>query len=156
VEPPTAGACVAGPSGVTAVPPGESDCPVALVPPVETGGPTGTFGAPGRDDDGVARGDGVVKDGTVTEAGGMPTISADGVPTGASGDTGALPRGAVVVAPDVPVGAGTLEVVEVPGAGAVEVGDAVVADTEPVALPLTPSAVGPGGAVGCACVVAPT
>ncbi len=45
-------------------------------------------------------------------------------PPGASGDVGALPRRAVVLAPDVPVGAGTLEVTEVPGAAAVDVGGA--------------------------------
>jgi hypothetical protein len=153
VPTPTEGAAVAGPSGVTAVPPGEIDSPVALVPPADTGGPAGTLGAPGSDELGDwVSGDGVVNDGTVNDAGGTPTVSADGVPTGASGDAGALPRGAVVFTPDVPVGAGTLEVVEVPGAAAVDVGGAAdvpavtdVPGAEPMLLPGTLPAAAPGG-----------
>jgi hypothetical protein len=84
--------------GVTAVPPGESDCPVALVPPAGTGGPTGTLGAPGSDDDGdCAMGDGVVNDGTVTDAGGTPTVSAD-APTGVTGDVHYVDCGYNIVA----------------------------------------------------------
>ena len=144
--PPVVGATV---DGVTAVPPGESDCPVALVPPAGTGGPTGTLGAPGSDDDGdCAMGDGVVNDGTVTDAGGTPTVSAD-APTGVTGDAGALPSGGGVPAADTPVGAGTLAVVDVPGAGAVTVGAAVVAAAEPSAVPVpVPPGPGPGGAIG--------
>jgi hypothetical protein len=160
VPAPTAGAPVAGPSGVTAVPPGEIDSPVALVPPVDTGGPAGTFGAPGSDELGDSvRGDGVVKDGTVKDARGMPTVSADGVPTGAKGFAGALPSDGAVLALEAPVGAGTLAVEDVPGATAVAVGAAVAAaELAPAALPVTLPAPAPDGANGCDCmdgVVAP-
>jgi hypothetical protein len=121
------------------------------------------LGAPGNDELGDwVKGDGVVKDGTVNDAGGTPTVSADGVPTGASGDAGALPRGAVVLAPDVPVGAGTLEVVAVPGAAAVDVGGAAdvlaaadVPGVEPRLLPATPPAT-PVGGWACVEDIAPT
>jgi len=147
---------VVGLDGVTAVPLGEIDWPVAGVPPAGTAGPIGTLGAPGRDDAGdSAMGDGVVNDGTVSEAGGTPTVSADD-PGAASGDAGALPSGGAVLAAGVPVGAGTLAVGEVPGAGAVAVGAAVVAAAEPSALPVPVApGPGPGGVIGCV-VAAPT
>ena len=144
--PPVVGATV---DGVTAVPPGESDWPVALVPPAGTGGPIGTLGAPGSGDVGdAAMGDGVVNDGTVTDAGGTLTVSAD-APTGLTGDAGPVPSRDTVLAADTPVGAGTLAVVDVPGAGAVTVGAAVVAAAEPSALPVPAlPGPGPGGAIG--------
>jgi hypothetical protein len=113
-----------------------------VVPPAGTDGPTGTFGAPGSDDVGVsAMGDGVVKDGTLSDAGGTPTVSAE-EPTVPSGDAGAVPSADDVAAPAVPDGGGVSAVVDVPGATTVGVGDGV-----PGVVPASPGAC-PGTAIG--------
>jgi len=74
VTAPGAGATVVGFAGVTAVPPGDSDWPAAVVPPCGTDGPVGTLGAPGSDDVGdSAIGEGVVNEGTPRD--GAPEVT---------------------------------------------------------------------------------
>ena len=144
VTAPGAGATVVGFAGVTAVPPGDSDWPAAVVPPCGTDGPVGTLGAPGSDDVGdSAIGEGVVNEGTPRDGAPEVTLSAGELAFAAAPEP--VPSVGAEVAGDVPVGAGATALPDVGfGAGFTVPGE------EPIPLPVTVPAVEPGGGIGAA------